>query len=55
MFTVVEAGLKEGDEVVLNPLAFREAQTAAAKTLDEAKPQEPDSTESDRDQQEPGS
>ena len=41
VFTVVEAGLKEGDQVVLNPFAFREAQTAAAKTLDETKPQEP--------------
>ncbi len=31
VFTVVEAGLKEGDEVVLNPLAFRDAQTLAVK------------------------
>lgn len=52
VFTVVEAGLKEGDEVVLNPLAFGEAQ-AAAKTRDEANPQEPDSTESGSQQQEP--
>jgi multidrug resistance efflux pump len=42
VFTVVEEGLKEGDEVMLNPIAFREAQTAA-KTPDEAKP---DATES---------
>ena len=42
MFIVVEAGLKEGDEVVVNPLAFiEEAQTEAAKTLDETKPREP--------------
>ena len=53
VFTVVEAGLKEGDEVVLNPLAFAEARTAAAKTPDEAKPQKPDSTESGSQQQEP--
>ena len=46
-FIVVEAGLKEGDEVVLNPLAFiEEAQTDALKPLDEAKPREPDSIES---------
>jgi len=38
VFTVVKTGLKEGDEVVLNPLALREAQTAAAKTPDETKP-----------------
>jgi len=44
---VVEAGLKEGDEVVLNPLAFiEEAQTLVLKPLDEAKPREPDSDES---------
>jgi multidrug efflux pump subunit AcrA (membrane-fusion protein) len=54
VFTVVEAGLKEGDEVVLNPLAFGEARTAAAKTRDEASSQEPDSTESGSQQQEPG-
>ena len=43
MFIVVEAGLQEGDEVVLNPLAFvEEAQTEAAKTLDETKRVEPD-------------
>ena len=44
VFTVVVAGLKEGDEVVLNPLAIREAQTQAAKTLDETKPRKPDAT-----------
>jgi len=38
VFTVVKTGLKEGDEVVLNPLTLREAQTAAAKTPDETKP-----------------
>jgi HlyD family secretion protein len=36
MFVIVEAGLEEGDKVVLNPLAFiEEAQIEAAKTLDE--------------------
>ena len=46
VFMVVEAGLKEGDEVMLNPLAFiEEAQTEASKTLDKAKPGKPDSTE----------
>ena len=46
VFTVVEAGLKEGDEVVLNPFAFKEAQTLALKPRDEAKPREPKSAES---------
>jgi multidrug efflux pump subunit AcrA (membrane-fusion protein) len=45
-FILIEAGLKEGDEVVLNPLAFiEEAQKDALKPLNEAKPREPDSTE----------
>jgi multidrug efflux pump subunit AcrA (membrane-fusion protein) len=36
VFIVVEAGLKEGDKVVLNPLAFvQEAQTEVLKPLDE--------------------
>jgi len=47
VFIVVEAGLKEGDEVVLNPTAFIEdAQTDALKTPGEKKPQEPDSGDS---------
>ena len=42
MFILVQAGLKEGDEVVLDPLAFiEEAQTEVAKMLDDAKPSEP--------------
>jgi hypothetical protein len=46
-FIVVEAGLKEGDEVVLNPIAFiEEAQTDALKPLDETKPDKRDSKES---------
>jgi multidrug efflux pump subunit AcrA (membrane-fusion protein) len=45
-FIVVKAGLKEGDEAVLNPLAsIEEAQTEVLKPLDEAKPREPDSDE----------
>ena len=46
VFIVVEAGLKEGDEVVLNPTAFiEEAQTKALKTLSstESQPHEPSS------------
>ena len=46
-FIVVKAGLKEGDEVVLNTLAFiEEVQTEVLKPLDEAKPREPQSPES---------
>jgi len=45
VFTIVEAGLKEGDEVVLHPFAFEEAQASAVKPLDEAVPREPESTE----------
>ena len=46
MFIVVEAGLKKGDEVVISPLAFiEEAQSEAAKTLDETKQPEPDLSE----------
>ena len=41
MFIVVERGLKEGDEVVLDPLAFiEEAQIEAAKLLDQTKSRE---------------
>ncbi len=45
VFTVVEAGLQEGDEVVLHPFAFKEAQALAMKPRDEEKPREPESTE----------
>jgi HlyD family secretion protein len=48
VFTVVEAGLKEGDEVVLNPFAIEEARILAAEPRDEAKPREAESTESPR-------
>ena len=54
-FILVEAGLKEGDEVVLNPLAFiEEEQTDALKPHDEAKPREPESTESGTESKPPG-
>jgi multidrug resistance efflux pump len=44
VFIVVEEGLKEGDEVVLNPLAFiQEAQTDVLKPLDRAKSRKPSS------------
>jgi HlyD family secretion protein len=46
VFTVVKANLKEGDEVVLHPFAFKEAQALALKPRDKAKVQEPESTES---------
>ena len=46
-FIVVKAGLKEGDQVVLNPLAFiDQAQTEVLKPLDKTKPHEQDSPES---------
>ena len=57
-FIVVKAGLKEGDQVLLNPLAFiEEAQTEVLKPLDEAKPREPESPESHTESRppEPGS
>lgn len=41
-FIVVKAGLKEGEEVVLNPLAFmEEAQDEVLKPLEDAKPRRP--------------
>ena len=58
VFVVVEDGLQEGDEVVLNPLAFiEEAQTAVLKLRDDAEPRESGSTESATESrpQEPGS
>jgi multidrug efflux pump subunit AcrA (membrane-fusion protein) len=42
VFIVVEAGVKEGDEVVLNPTALLdEAELEALKTLDPTEPQDP--------------
>ena len=46
VFTVVEAGLKEGDEVVLNPFAIEEARMLAAEPRDKAKPHEGEPIES---------
>jgi hypothetical protein len=43
VFTIVEAGLQEGDEVFLHPLAFKEAQALAIKPRDEEKPREQES------------
>jgi multidrug efflux pump subunit AcrA (membrane-fusion protein) len=43
IFTIVKAGLKEGDEVMLNPFAFEQPQTESEKTGDETKPGEPNS------------
>ena len=40
-FTVVEAGLKEGDEVVLNPFAIEEAKALAPEPGEETEAQEP--------------
>ncbi len=45
VFTVVRAGLKEADKVVLNPFAFQEARALAAKPRDQAEPREPKSAE----------
>jgi multidrug efflux pump subunit AcrA (membrane-fusion protein) len=48
-FIVVEAGLREGDEVVLDPLAsIAEAQTLVLRPLDKAKSPEPMNVEADR-------
>jgi len=45
---VVKAGIEEGDEVVLDPLAsIAEAQTLALKPLDQATPREPTNRETD--------
>jgi hypothetical protein len=43
VYTVVEAGLKEGDKVMLNPLAFEEIQTEVLKPGEQVKPQGPKS------------
>ncbi len=40
-FTVVQAGLQEGDEVVLHPLAFEEARALASQPREETEVQEP--------------
>ena len=43
VFTVVQAGLKAGDEVVLCPSAFEQVQSEDLQPRDEAKPNEPES------------
>ncbi len=55
-FIVVEAGLKEGDEVVIDPMAtIVEAQSAALKPADEATARgEPDGGESGGESRQPG-
>jgi HlyD family secretion protein len=54
-FLVVRAGVKEGDAVVLNPLAVvEEAQSAVRKPQDEASPRDQDSAESDSEREQPG-
>jgi len=40
-FTAVEAGLQEGDEVVLHPFAFEEARALALQPSEETEVQEP--------------
>ncbi len=53
-FIVLKAGLKEGEEVALNPLAFiEEAQSDALKPLDEAKPREQDSSDPGNESRQP--
>jgi len=52
VFTVVKAGLEEGDQVVLNPLALGGAQPAA-KTADVADSQRPEATTSGYDKRTP--
>jgi len=48
-FIVVEAGLNEGDEVVLDPMAsITEAQMLVLKPFDKAKSREPINVEADR-------
>ena len=56
VFIVVEAGLREGEEVVLNPLALiEEAQTEVRKPFDEAKPLERESPVSESESKQPAS
>jgi len=45
-FTVVEAGLQEGDELVLNPFAFEEAKALAQPAGDESEVQDPNALKS---------
>jgi len=53
-FIVVKAGLKEGEAVVLNPLAFiDEAQDEVLKPLEQVKPNETESPESGNESRQP--
>jgi RND family efflux transporter MFP subunit len=53
-FIVVKAGLKEGDEVVLNPLSFiEEAQDDVLKPFEQVKANEPESPESGNESRQP--
>ncbi|MHC4629451.1 MAG: efflux RND transporter periplasmic adaptor subunit, partial [Planctomycetota bacterium] len=47
-FTMVEAGLEEADEVVLNPLAIEEAKALAQQASDESEAQDPNAPESQK-------
>ena len=50
VFVVVESGLKEGDQVILNPIAYvDEAQETALKTLDQSQPLPTNSNQSGSD------
>jgi multidrug resistance efflux pump len=46
IYTVVEAGLKEGDKVFLNPLAFKEAQAMVQETREKEDSQTQEASES---------
>jgi multidrug efflux pump subunit AcrA (membrane-fusion protein) len=55
-FIIVKSGLKEGDEVVLNPVAFiDEAQSEVLKPIDESTQQEEDSAVTESEASGPGS
>ena len=46
VLTVVKAGVKEGDDVFLNPLAFEKTEPESLRPLDKTEPQEPKSAKS---------
>ncbi|UCD51212.1 MAG: hypothetical protein JSW27_01000 [Phycisphaerales bacterium] len=50
-FTIVEAGLQEGDEVVLHPFAFEEARILALQPGDEVEGQTQETTDTSRSSQ----
>jgi hypothetical protein len=51
VFTIVEAGLQEGDEVLLHPFAFKEARALAIEQRNDQKPSERESTKSSESQE----